>query len=152
MITIPLAGDLCLLVTVDVFQDNSLSPPCTGLGINMTQSLIRSFWPAPEFNICIEYSVYDTEQRISCDCRLVAMLRDACDPKSFGSHLYFSYGADITSRQVTPESLAAGSGGQRAEKATHLWGRADPRYVWNTHLSKPLIGELAFSCVLCHSS
>lgn len=35
-----------------------------------------------------------------------------------------------------------GSGGQQAcMQASHLWGRADPKYVWNAHLCKPLIGE-----------
>ncbi|MEW5304699.1 MAG: hypothetical protein WDW36_007292 [Sanguina aurantia] len=96
----------------------------------------------PVYRVCdTQLLVYEGIKENVADVRLVAALRDSCDPKSFGSHLYFSYAADITCRRGVPLAAASpGSGGQLAPThASHLWGRADPTYVWNAHLCQPLI-------------
>ena len=70
-------------------------------------------------------------------CRLLELIEDATDPGIFGQQFFYSYGTDIT---LTQQRLSAVLEDPSAAQKPQ-WARADKRFFWNEHLTKPFVGK-----------
>ena len=73
-------------------------------------------------------------------CRWSTLLRDALSTSGLGSHMYFSYALDVTTRGAVQQARSQ----QYNSCPNHAaaWKQlVTKEYAWNQHLAQPLIGE-----------